>query len=245
VPLRLERFGLGVGALRLLGDDRLAQMAAAGNANAFAAIYERHRQGIYRYCRTILGTEEDASDALQNTMIGAMNALPGERRTISLRAWLYRIAHNEAISIVRRRAPAAAVSTGEESNRHEVSPETPARAVENRERLRELIADVATLPARQRSALVMRELAGLPYSEIGGALGLTAGAAKQAVYEARMALQEAASGREMRCEDVMRSISTADGRTLRNRRLQSHLSGCAVCSVPARGKPASPATAAV
>ena len=96
-------------ALRVASDARLARMAAAGNEGAMATIFERHHQALHGYCYSIVGNSHDASDALQNTMMRALRALPGEDRTIALRPWLYRIAHNEAINIVRRRQPIAAV----------------------------------------------------------------------------------------------------------------------------------------
>src|SRR5215211_7077327 len=92
-------------ALAVLPDSRLARLAAEGSRGAFAAIYDRHHQPLYRYCRSILGDAEDAQDALQNTMVSALRALPGEKREIALRPWLFRVAHNEAISVLRRRSP--------------------------------------------------------------------------------------------------------------------------------------------
>ena len=92
-----------VAGLRLLGDDRLARRAAEGDGQAFAALYQRHHQALYRYCRAILGNPEDAADALQNTMTAALRALPGERREIHVKPWLFRIAHNESITLLRRR----------------------------------------------------------------------------------------------------------------------------------------------
>src|SRR4051794_18843163 len=77
--------------------------AARGDAAAFAAVYERHHQALYRYCRSILRHDEDAQDALQSAMAKAFAALQTEGRDIELRPWLFRIAHNEAISILRRR----------------------------------------------------------------------------------------------------------------------------------------------
>ena len=91
---------------KLMPDARLSRLAAGGDARAFEAIFERHHQELYRYCRAILADADDAQDALQSTMIAAMRALPGEQRTIALRPWLFRVAHNEAISIVRRRREA-------------------------------------------------------------------------------------------------------------------------------------------
>ena len=104
-------------ALRVLGDRRLARLASKGDARAFAAIYERHHQDLFRYCRAITGNSEDAGDALQSTMAAALRALPGEDREIALRPWLFRIAHNESISLVRRRRPSGSLGHPRESPR--------------------------------------------------------------------------------------------------------------------------------
>jgi RNA polymerase sigma factor (sigma-70 family) len=82
---------------------RLARRAARGDREAFTAIFRRFQQDLYRYCVAILGNPEDAQDALQNTMVKALGTLPGERREIELKPWLYRVAHNESIELIRRR----------------------------------------------------------------------------------------------------------------------------------------------
>ena len=89
--------------LRRLTDDQLAAAVAAGDERAFGVIFERYQQPIYRYCSSILRDPELAADALQNTMIAALRGLEGEERAIALRPRLYRIAHNQSISLIRRR----------------------------------------------------------------------------------------------------------------------------------------------
>src|SRR5436189_2926598 len=93
--------------LRFRREAELRSRAARGDAAAFARVYERHHQALYRYCRSLLRHEEDAQDALQSTMANAFAALQQERRDFELRPWLFRIAHNEAISILRRRRDTA------------------------------------------------------------------------------------------------------------------------------------------
>jgi RNA polymerase sigma factor (sigma-70 family) len=210
-------------AMRLLGDRALAKLAAAGNRSAFAAIYERHHQALYRYCRSILGNDDDARDALQNTLVSALDALPGEKRDIALRPWLFRVAHNESISLVRRRSPQPDVPLEE-------ADATSSFDCATRERLRSLLGDIGTLPDRQKSALVLRELNGLSYADIAGALSTSPAAAKQAVYEARIALHQLAEGREMGCESARAAISARDGRVLRGRKLRAHLRSCQSCT---------------
>ena len=210
-------------ALRALGDDRLVRLAAAGDERAFEAIYERYHQALYRYCRSIVGNSEDAADALQSTMASALRGLSGEERTITLKPWLFRIAHNESISLLRKRRAHAPIDDDFELEAPEDDPAM-------RQRLRELVADLKQLPEAQRGALVMHELSGLRYREIGEALGTTDKHARQIVFEARTALHDMAEGRAMECESVQRAISDNDGRVLRGRRIRSHLRGCSDCA---------------
>ena len=72
----------------------------AAIAAAFETIFERYHQELYRYCLAIVRDREDAEDALQATMAAALRSLPGEEREIALRPWLFRVAHNESISLL-------------------------------------------------------------------------------------------------------------------------------------------------
>jgi len=188
------------------------------------AIFRRYGQDLYRFCLAILGNREDAQDALQNTMVSALRALPGEQRKIELKPWLYRIAHNESIDLIRRRR-------GNEALDPELIAGGPdlAQEAEQRERLGRLLADLETLPERQRAALVLRELSGLKFEQIATAIGCSAAVARQTVYEARLSLRQIEAGREMGCDAVTRALSDGDGRVLRRRDIRAHLRSCSDC----------------
>ena len=211
-------------ASRLLSDARLARRAAVGDERAFEAIFARYSQDLYRYCAAILGSAEDAHDAVQNTMLKVLRALPGEKRDLKLKPWLYRIAHNEAIDLIRARRATEPIDVDSL-----VDTAGPARMTEARDRLRLLIADITALPDRQRGALVMREMSGLSYEQIGEALQTSPAVARQTIYEARLNLRQMSEGREMPCEEVMRAISDEDGRVLRRRDIRAHLLRCESC----------------
>ncbi|HET9677193.1 MAG TPA: sigma-70 family RNA polymerase sigma factor [Solirubrobacterales bacterium] len=208
----------------LLTDDRLTRRAVRGDERAFAAIFRRYHQSLYRFCLAIVGNPEDAQDALQNTMIKVLRALPGEDRKIELRPWLYRIAHNESIDLLRRRR---------ETPRLDVEQIAPgyglAEDVATRERLRRLLADLKELPERQREVLVMRELSGLDFEEIGAALDTSGAVARQTLYEARQSLHQMEEGREMSCAAVTEALSDGDGRVTRRRDIRAHLRSCGAC----------------
>jgi RNA polymerase sigma factor (sigma-70 family) len=189
----------------------------------FAALYERHHQALYRYCRSIVRHEEDAQDALQSTMTRAYAALQEKPHDFDLRPWLFRIAHNESVSILRRRRPT-----------QELDAELAAlggvdERAELQETLRIFRQDLADLPERQRSALVLRELNGLRPAEIAALLETTPGAVKQSLLEARRALATCNEGRETPCFDVQRALMDGDGRVLRGRGLRAHLRSCTAC----------------
>ncbi|HEY6889163.1 MAG TPA: RNA polymerase sigma factor, partial [Solirubrobacter sp.] len=210
VPLRLQR------------ERTLRSRATRGDSAAFTAVYERHHQALYRYCRSIVRHEEDAQDALQSTMTRAFVALQDEQRDFELRPWLFRIAHNEAITILRRRP-----ATGELEDL--AAPGSLEDRVSDREELRLLQLDLADLPERQRAALILRELNGLSHAEIGVVLEISASAVKQAIFDARSALLGFREGRATACTEIRRLLSDGDGRVLRGRGVRGHLRGCPDC----------------
>src|SRR5918999_6031281 len=80
--------------LRRAGDGRLAALAAGGDEAAFEAIFERHHRGLLSLCRHLLGSLEEAEDALQHTFAAAYRRLMQGEPPQHLRAWLYTTARN-------------------------------------------------------------------------------------------------------------------------------------------------------
>jgi RNA polymerase sigma factor (sigma-70 family) len=204
-------------------DERLAARAAKGDQRAFEQIYERYHQDLYRFCLAMVGNPQDAQDALQNTMVKVLRGLPGEQRKITLKPWLYRIARNEAVEILRRRRDSI------ELEPQQIPVAAVTETAESRDRLRTLLGDLEQLPERQRAALVLRELSGLDFEQIGASFGTSAAVARQTLYEARLSLRQLEAGREMRCDEVMRELSDADGRVTRRREIRAHLRNCPDC----------------
>jgi RNA polymerase sigma factor (sigma-70 family) len=216
--------------LGLLSDDRLAAQSTRGDSRAFAELYRRHHQRLYRYCLTLLRDPEDAADMLQTTMAKALSALERGERVKGVRPWLFRIAHNAAIDLVRSRRPQAALEALEEIESSALTAPSAASQAQSRAEVAETVADIRGLPRRQQSALVMRELAALSYAEIAGALDTSPLAARQLVHQARSALHDTRSGREMDCEVVRQTLGERDGKRPRDRRVRAHLAfrhGCA------------------
>ena len=115
-----------------------------------------------------------------------------------LRAWLYRVAHNRCIDHLRRPVPPAA-------DVFEVSRKPlhdPIEEAQRREDLAQLVEDVGRLPEQQRSALLMREIDGMSYADLAGALDVTVPAVKSLLVRARIGLVEAAEARDADCAEI-------------------------------------------
>jgi len=183
----------------------------------------RYGDELMRFCRWMLKDPEDAADALQDTWIRAMSAL-GESsiRIAALRPWLYAIARNTCLDRLRERRRVSLHDLDEES-----AGETPGadEVVALRHEAGAALALVGALSERQRSALLMREIAGMSVPEIATALGLTPDRAAWAIGDARRALEDARAGGTMECEDARARLSSGH----RGRTLRSHLSGCTGC----------------
>src|SRR3954447_7191054 len=169
-------------SFRRFTNTKLGAQAARADVKAFEAAYERNHQALYRYCLSILRDEEDAKDALQSALSRAFAALQNEERDFELRPWLFRIVHNEAITLLRQRRGTVALDEAEPAREELVD------RLAEREELRLLRADLADLPERQRAALVLRELNGLSHAEIGQVLDLSLSGVKQALFDAGSAL---------------------------------------------------------
>ena len=178
-------------AMRELSDQDLVEEAKAGSDAAFAALYVRHQRAVHARCFRVLRDHDEAADAAQNAMLSALRALRRDDSPANLRAWLLSIAHNEAVSLLRRSRPAEPLEVG-----HAGAGPGADEGAFQRERLRQLVDDLHALPDRQRGALLLREASGFSYRHIASVLGTSAGNARQTVHAARRNLHKRRVGRE-------------------------------------------------
>ena len=175
----------------------------AGDREAFARLVDETSGHIYRVALQILGDEQDAEDVLQETYIKAFRSLPDFEGRSRLTTWLYRIAVNEALMMVRKRKPQA-ISVEEsnsfdaeaESDRMEIVdwcclPEGELLSSESRGFLDQAVQN---LPVNLRVVFVMRDLEGLSIQDTAEALGLSENNVKTRLLRARLRLRQ-----EYRC----------------------------------------------
>jgi len=180
-PARLA----GSSLLATQSDDRLVDLVRSGSEPAFDAIVSRYRGPLLRYCGALLGAGR-AEDAVQQALVNAYKAMHRDDKKLTLKPWLYRIAHNASLNVLRDGGP------GHEPLEDEhATVEQPHEVHERRERLAEVLAAVQTLPVRQRDAIVLREVEGRSYEEIAAALGTGPGSVRALINRARGSLRMA------------------------------------------------------
>jgi RNA polymerase sigma factor (sigma-70 family) len=171
--------------LRTQSDRRLVGLVREGYESAFEEIVRRYGRALGRYAAAIVGNRSE--DVTQDAFSKALVALRRDDAEVELRPWLYRIVRNTALNDLRDR-PTAAAELAESM----ATGASPDEAIAQREELTELMERLRGLPEAQRAAIVMRELEGLSHEEIATALGMSGGAARQAIYRARRALRDGA-----------------------------------------------------
>ena len=205
-------------------DVQLAHAAGRGDTSAFDALYQRHHLPLLAFARHMLGRRHDAEDVVQHTFLAADRAFRAGKVPNAVRAWLYTVARNRCVSVLRARRDEVALA--EDGS---VSTDGLAAEVEQREELRALAADVRRLPDDQRAALLLAELGELSHVEVARVIGVRQGKVKALVFQAREALAAASHARSLPCRAIREELSVATGAGLRRRHLRDHLVQCDGC----------------
>jgi RNA polymerase sigma-70 factor, ECF subfamily len=175
-------------------DEQMVERALSGDPEAFGEIVRRWERRIFALAFGMLGREEDARDATQETFLAAFRNLRGFRGEAKVSSWLHRIAVNQCISRQRRakvRSETALEDEAEKNIAVFISPNdvSPARAVENRESSIAVRRAVCGLPSELRQVVVMKEFEELTFHEISDVLGVPLSTVKSRLYTALRQLQ--------------------------------------------------------
>ena len=221
--------------LRRRTDDDQALIAAyrAGDDAAFGRIHERHHAALERYARKVLGrSSEHAEDVVQEAMLRASRALRRDDRHIELRPWLYRLTRNCALDeLARVRTDSVNFDDAEDWGVLRAPAATePDAVVESRGKVRDLLGDLAGLPAQQRHALLRREVDGISHAALADELGVSPQATKNLVHRARTNLVKQRDARSSDCEAVRLDLLEAhdEGRRA-SAATYRHVAGCRDC----------------
>lgn len=177
------------------------ELLIIGDRAEFARLVDIYSSSIYRLGLKMLGNPQDAEDVLQNTFLNALTHLSSFEGRSSLATWLYRIAANEALMLIRKRRPEMSLEnsdqTGERESNEDLKPtqfadwsalpESELLSIEGRKLLD---TTMASLPESLRIVFVLRDIEGLSIKETAEALDLTETNVKTRLLRARMFLRE-------------------------------------------------------
>jgi RNA polymerase sigma-70 factor (TIGR02960 family) len=206
-----------------ISTERLLDDARRGDEAAFELLVARHRGELYAHCYRMLGSVQDAEDALQESLLGAWRGLAGFEGRASLRAWLFRVATNACLRLSSRRprrmlsfdhgpARTATADLGEPVTGPvwlEPWPDEPASddeadpaaAYARRESVElAFVAALQNLPATQRAVLILREVLGFSAAEVAGILDTTPASVNSAMQRARAAVERRVPPRSQQAE---------------------------------------------
>ncbi len=172
---------------------RLLEQAAAGEADARRALFERHRAAAYRVALRITGRHEDALDVTQDAFIRAFEKLDSFERGASFKTWLLRIASNRALDLLRKRRVrvAAPLDNGEEGRIEPAAPINPPESGMEREEIGARIRlAMEKLPPDQRAVISLYGTGELTYGEIAETLGVPIGTVMSRLFHARKKLAD-------------------------------------------------------
>jgi RNA polymerase sigma-70 factor (ECF subfamily) len=183
--------------------DAVVAAAVSGDETAFATLAERHRRELHVHCYRMLGSFDEAEDLVQETLLRAWRGRESFTRGMAFRAWLYRIATNACLDVLRRNARQVPSlhSFAEvpwlqpypdrllnEAAPGELQPDAAVIAKETIELA--FLAVIQLLPPRQRAVLIMRDVLGWAAGETAEALEMSVAAANSALQRGRATLEE-------------------------------------------------------
>lgn len=183
------RSGVNSWMFSTLTDEKLVELAVSKDSEAFGEIVKRWERKIFALCFGMLGREDDARDAAQETFIAAYRNLANFRGDAKVSSWLHRIAVNQCLTTKRRAKTRSEDFLDEETNEVDrvfIAPAhlSPSRTAEQNERLFYVRQAVTSLPSDLRQVIVMKEFEDMTFQEISETLELPLSTVKSRVYTA-------------------------------------------------------------
>src|SRR5829696_2437941 len=225
----------------IISDHKLVARVRRGDDRAFELLYERYNRRIHAYVFGMVKDHQRAEDITQEVFVSALRRMRATERPIAFKPWVYEIAKNACIDQFRRSKRAEEVSYDADEGLAPsdygrlVSPEpVPDAALAAKQELEQVVGAFGGLSDAHHEILVLRELEGLSYREIGEKMGMSRPAVESTLFRARRRLSEEydelASGQ--RCLRIQSIIVTAGSGRLGardTRRLARHVAHCQPC----------------
>ena len=169
-------------------EENLVYRAQQRDSEAFTQLYENYFDKIYRYVVFKIGNKTEAEDVTQQVFVNALQSISSFKwRGIPFSAWLFRIAHNQVVDYLRKKAKYATASL---DNSSAISDSNPQLAVEQKLDIEQLIAATKRLTEAQQRVISLRFAGELPIAEVAKVMGKSEGAVKALQHSAIAALRK-------------------------------------------------------
>lgn len=178
-----------------VSEKKIIEKVLGGDANAFEELVLKYEKTVYNLALRMVGDRDDAFDMTQEAFIKAYGSLSSFRGDSKFSVWIYRIATNVCLDFLRSKSRKQQVSlTVSDDDDEDAQLDIPDPKADPEQQLMQKMSmqsveeGLKTLPDKQRQILVMRELGGMSYAEIGAALSLEEGTVKSRIFRARKRL---------------------------------------------------------
>jgi RNA polymerase sigma-70 factor, ECF subfamily len=169
-------------------DRQLVERVRAGDGTAFEALYRQHATRLYNLATRMVGSRADADDLLQDIFLIAYRKIGSFRGESTLGTWLYRLAMNHCLDVLRNRQTRMGSRTDSIDEPDAAPVASPVPVVSAVSRI-DLERAIATLPAACRAAFLLHDVEGFGHQEVGALLGVTEGTSKSQVHKARLRIR--------------------------------------------------------
>ncbi len=191
-----------------LSDEAIVEeFRQTGDSAKFKSLVRRYQNRIYNAAFRILGSPDEAEEVTQDTFLKVHQGLSGFRKEASFASWIFRIAHNLCVDIVRtkqRRTGVKVVSFDPQSTQNEDDPQdqnsalsqiadplpSPAQKVDLEEQQVFIEKSLMELPESQRTVVVLHDIEGFQYQEIADIVGTSVGTVRSRLHYGRIKLRE-------------------------------------------------------
>lgn len=177
-----------------VSEKKIIEKVLGGDANAFEELVLKYEKTVYNLALRMVGDRDDAFDMTQEAFIKAYGSLSSFRGDSKFSVWIYRITTNVCLDFLRSKSRkqqvSLTVSDDDEDAQLDIPDpsSTPEQQLIKKISMQSVEEGLKTLPDKQRQILVMRELGGMSYAEIGKALSLEEGTVKSRIFRARKRL---------------------------------------------------------
>ena len=171
-----------------LSDEELVLQFKNGHLNAGSILYSRYKNAIYSFCLRMLEDSDAAKDSTQETFLKMVTKIQSLEQGIAFKSWLFSVARNEVLIVVRRRKIVPMEQYDDEVN--VIDHSTPLTLAIQSEFHEKIAHAIQKLKPAYREAYMLREMEGLSYEEIARATESTVSAVKSKLFKSRAALNE-------------------------------------------------------